>query len=582
MTFAMSVSGKGIGFMLDRMGNDCGPLQFIRELTQNSIEAITRHNLTGEVVWDIDQTAYKADETIKLSIIDNGIGMDKHELEVFINQLSSSGGVQSMKSNYGLGAKIAAATRNHCGVVYRSWKDGKGHAAWLWKDPASGMYGLRDIGDGAGVIEINDTDKNPAIKNRGTMVTLMGNFAAQNTADAPTGASCSSKWISFYLNMRYFKFPHSVKVKVREGINHIETKDGKHWKLREAIGMERYLNSVKQHQGSVAVNGATVHWWILKKDRPNISEINPAGHVAALYQDELYEMRLGKSGNALLNRFGIIFEMKHVVIYVQPTYRDGITTDTARTQLKLNGGALPWEEWADEFRDKLPKELSDLQQDCAAGSTDKSRRSVQIERLNKYIELYNLNNYQPCARGKSRVSTPTLPGFPSSNDAKPANGGYSGRGDSASNFLSTLLNPNGQAATAIKMPMQLPDVVWDTPTSDEQLVGWAGVYMPGTRTLKLNKDFCGFSNLVDHFIREYKIKSDQSPAITVIKEAVKSWYEFTMLDAYMGLIGLKKFNPDLQLSDCLTPAAITTLIMQRYHQTHAIKREIGSQLGSAT
>jgi hypothetical protein len=30
------------GFMLDRLGKDCAPLQFLRELTQNAIEAILR------------------------------------------------------------------------------------------------------------------------------------------------------------------------------------------------------------------------------------------------------------------------------------------------------------------------------------------------------------------------------------------------------------------------------------------------------------------------------------------------------------------------------------------------------------
>ena len=30
------------GFLLDELGKDCAPLQFIRELTQNGIEAIAR------------------------------------------------------------------------------------------------------------------------------------------------------------------------------------------------------------------------------------------------------------------------------------------------------------------------------------------------------------------------------------------------------------------------------------------------------------------------------------------------------------------------------------------------------------
>ncbi len=37
-TLALTVSNTG--FLLDRLGQDCAPLQFVRELTQNAIEAI--------------------------------------------------------------------------------------------------------------------------------------------------------------------------------------------------------------------------------------------------------------------------------------------------------------------------------------------------------------------------------------------------------------------------------------------------------------------------------------------------------------------------------------------------------------
>src|SRR5687768_11172286 len=52
-TLPMTVSNTG--FMLDRLGQDCSPLQFLRELTQNAIEAIlaTRER-QGEIVWDVD------------------------------------------------------------------------------------------------------------------------------------------------------------------------------------------------------------------------------------------------------------------------------------------------------------------------------------------------------------------------------------------------------------------------------------------------------------------------------------------------------------------------------------------------
>src|SRR5437667_447828 len=62
------------GFLLDRLGADCHPLQFLRELTQNSIEAILRTpTKTGEIVWDVDWTPYEVGQHLayKLCITDN-------------------------------------------------------------------------------------------------------------------------------------------------------------------------------------------------------------------------------------------------------------------------------------------------------------------------------------------------------------------------------------------------------------------------------------------------------------------------------------------------------------------------------
>lgn len=44
-----------VGFLLDRLGEDCHPLQFLRELTQNAIEAILKTpEKAGQIVWDVD------------------------------------------------------------------------------------------------------------------------------------------------------------------------------------------------------------------------------------------------------------------------------------------------------------------------------------------------------------------------------------------------------------------------------------------------------------------------------------------------------------------------------------------------
>src|SRR5580692_11911587 len=108
-TLPMTV--KNTGFLVDRLGQDCHPLQFLRELTQNSIEAILRSKQTNcEIIWDVDWTTFDLDGVQKLCITDNGDGMNGNEMVRFINQLSSSMSAQSMSGNYGVGAKITAAT----------------------------------------------------------------------------------------------------------------------------------------------------------------------------------------------------------------------------------------------------------------------------------------------------------------------------------------------------------------------------------------------------------------------------------------------------------------------------------------
>src|SRR6267142_2620186 len=137
---------QNMGFLLDRLGADCAPLQFIRELTVNAIEAIGRLSTpAGEIVWDFDKTTFELEGVYKLCVMDNGIGMSGPEMLQYINRLSSSGQTQSVTGNYGVGAKIAAATRNPLGVIYFSWKQDKGSMIHLWRNPETGEYGLHQM-----------------------------------------------------------------------------------------------------------------------------------------------------------------------------------------------------------------------------------------------------------------------------------------------------------------------------------------------------------------------------------------------------------------------------------------------------
>src|SRR4051812_47915772 len=112
-TLGMDVESAGMTFLIENWGKDCPPLQQIRELTQNSIEAIQRGGYQkGTIVWDYHPEYLDSSGIYKLSITDDGLGMTPADMKKYLNSLSSSGGTQGFDKNYGIGAKIAAATRN--------------------------------------------------------------------------------------------------------------------------------------------------------------------------------------------------------------------------------------------------------------------------------------------------------------------------------------------------------------------------------------------------------------------------------------------------------------------------------------
>src|SRR6516225_3426321 len=88
-TLPMSVAD--MTFMVNKLGEDCSPLQYIRELTQNALEAVQHlGGQDGEVIWDIYWPHYELDDVFKLCCIDTGVGMTGPEMVEYINKLSSS------------------------------------------------------------------------------------------------------------------------------------------------------------------------------------------------------------------------------------------------------------------------------------------------------------------------------------------------------------------------------------------------------------------------------------------------------------------------------------------------------------
>jgi len=578
-------------FMVDRLGKDCAPLQFVRELTQNAIAAIgPTPQGRGEVIWDVDWNRYTLTGVYKLAVIDTGIGMTGEEMVEYINRLSSSMHEQSATRNFGIGAKIAAAPLNPAGLIYLSWKNGVGHMVHLWRDPVTDQYGLRQIPRPDGTFAhwafLTDDIKPDTIKDHGTMVVLLGNEEDADTMVPPADVPMRAKWLLRYLNSRYFKFPDGVRLHAREGWQ-LQRGD-QHNFLRVVEGQGPWLDKVSESHGTVQLGDARIHWWIAKESADvNAGHNPPPGHVAALYQDELYELTTGRSGTARLQSFGVLFGHNRVVIYVEPDCKArSVVPNTARTNLLLDGEPLPWADWAAEFREKMPAELVALIEEIGSKVSSDHRQSIH-ERLKQIRDLFRISRYRPVPRGKELIdeSALVLGGEPADSGASRSSTGEGrggGRGGRAGDIYGLFLAARGIPGEELVIE-QDPKVDWisilDGTRAAGDLEDRAARYIPQQNRLQINADFRVFTDMVKRWLDQYS----QTPAAAgVVEGVVREWFEQQLIEAILGSLAMK--NSRLwtieDLDRLWSEEALTAVVMPRYHVDQSIRRTLGQRLGS--
>jgi hypothetical protein len=130
----------------------------------------------------------------KLSATDTGTGMTADQLRQYINQLASSGREQSASGNFGVGAKVAAGSRNPHGLEYRSWHEGQGslvcfkrHPDGRWRlEPQRWENGRTDYWR-----PLAEADKPWLLRGQdhGTQVVLLGQHERDDTTQAPASVT---------------------------------------------------------------------------------------------------------------------------------------------------------------------------------------------------------------------------------------------------------------------------------------------------------------------------------------------------------------------------------------------------------
>ena len=586
-TLPMSVAD--MSFLIRKLGDDCTPLQFVRELTQNGIDAIRQSGGAGQVIWDANWPHFDLDSVYKLCCIDTGAGMTGPDMVKYINQLSSSIHQQSATGNFGVGAKIAAAPRNPHGMVYMSWNGGVGHMIHLWLDPEEKVFGLKRWPQNHGEFwtPVSDDLKPSQIDQHGTVVVLLGKSDEDNTMLPPPLAPMPSRWMLRYLNTRYFRFPTGVTVHQREGWEEPRTNSKRNF-LRKVDGQGAWLDKNSEARGSVELVDATAHWWIIKAEKDSDSgHFAPGGHVAALYQDELYEMAISRAGFSRLQAFGIIFGIDRVVIYVEPKIDETrpVSANTARTHLLVGNESLDWAAWAGEFRNKMPEALVDLQESIGANVGEQDHARAISDRLKQIKDLLKFSRFRPSREGSVLVdpSGSATGGEPLLGGGTSDGSREAGRKGGRAGDIYALFAESGAVSADAIEGLSEPKVDWiyaeKKTRTPPDLEDRAARFLLQQNLLLINGDFRVFVDMTDRWSLAY---AHVAGARTTIEKVVREWFQQQLVEAVMSAQGLRRTGRwSLQeLEKLWSEDALTSAVLPRWHIDQSIKRDLGRKLGT--
>jgi len=577
-------------FSIDQLGQQCGKLQYIRELTQNSIEAIVNDSGEGSIYWTFDRDELDETEYYKLCIIDTGPSMTGEDLRKLMNQMYSSGKNQKIDGNFGIGAKVAGLYRSPKGLIYKCYKkEGFGVFGEFIRRDSDGEYGLReqDLDDGSTspYLEIPYYEKPKQIDESGTMVTLIGREEDEDTFTNPPEGEHGKEWLSRYLNGRYFSFPTGITLKVtyRNNPNQLEPAN---YKRRTIKGMRFFLKKYQVASGVVKVSGAKMHWWVLDEKFRKQNYFLNSSHTGSLYQDEIFDLEIkSRTNRSRLNRCGIIHLMNRIVIYAEPT-SEGVFPDPSRTELLIEQGKkTPWYNYADQFSDNLPVEIAKLEQEASEKASDGDLNIRAYDILKKWLKDFDIPKFTKNKDGELEIS-PTVDegGFPESgitsneeneskNESKPSSGR---RGRRYSDFL----EDDGGKGKEAPPSSFIPRVDWVIPDNHPHLEDRAAQYIREHNRILINTEFRGLVHLIEDVFKEKG--GGKIGAKSIIEDECKLSWMVHLQETVMRVQLLKRGGKTWKqnaIDSALSEEALTASVSGVGYLNKSIKTTVALKIG---
>lgn len=424
----------------------CGPLQFVRELTHNAIQARIRGKpnkvyIGPDWIYVKDSLKKHGKAIYRFCCEDNGVGMDEDGLILF-GKIAASFAKFGGSYNLGIGAKISSLWRSPSGLLVISYQNGKGRMIRIYLNnhgvPVIERHfvGLDEYGQ-----EIHqsvqdapkeyDYDFAGVRRDHGTLVILLGSEDHPNSFYDIKGVKWGIYTYFDYLSQeRYFEIPKDVTVKTwvpnNADVNLWPTtfpgyqsgREANQCSCREVVGAAYYFSEDHFKLKKVMLDGNKMPtptftrvegklayywtWTLAKKIDPGQNMAVPFGFYGVLNglpgsfntdppdwsnrepgEQEIYEK------DRHPNRF-VTFGFKHkdsrerVILLIEPK-DPKILPDPSRTYLNHQDvGTLPWHEWANEYRELNPSNAAQLNKECTP--KDMSTEELINDELDKLWE----------------------------------------------------------------------------------------------------------------------------------------------------------------------------------------------------
>lgn len=358
----------------------------------------------------------------------------------------------------------------------------------------------------------------------------------------------------------------------------------KHNHLLVVKGQKAVLEKHKMDGGSVKLSDATVHWWLLNKNRQGHGRDVVKGHTASLNQGEIFDVTDGRSNRAV--DFGVLFGARDVVLYLEPN-GDYVQNTTRTGLVKKDGSALPWERWADEFRAKMPEALRKYVDELMGATVKDSHEEAIRERLKSLREFYRISRYRPTTGGKLEIDAEALTESGTANNihgagkAKEGNGGGGVVAGDVKQLLSALKKSGGPKGEEV-LSDPFPRLDWVTVLNGTRNAGdmedRAARYIEKDNLIQANKDFQGFKDVVQHFNKQWELVPG---AAELVADQVYEQFEQLLIEVVAGALsfkGRKHWNPH-EFKQAVSDEALTTAVMTRFYLVREINRVLRSKLG---